>query len=64
LTGLSLKEAKDFIDALEAELRLTEPERFAAPQAKGCGTAVFYLLTILGILLVAVTANACSSFDW
>ena len=36
-TGEGLKESKDFIDALEDELRRTEPTQFTAPTAKGCG---------------------------
>jgi len=49
-TGLGLKEAKDFIDALEAKLRAAEPERFTGdPGGKGCGLAVvcFGLLAVL-----------------
>jgi ribosomal protein L7/L12 len=49
-TREGLKEAKDFIDALEAELRRTEPEQFTAPPAKGCGTAVLALLTAVAVL--------------
>jgi ribosomal protein L7/L12 len=50
-TGLGLKESKDFVEALEAELRRTDPTRFTAPVGKGCGTTVLYL--ILALLLVA-----------
>ncbi len=50
-TGEGLKESKDFIDALEAELRRTEPARFTAPAAKGCGVRVLWLLSVLGVLI-------------
>jgi ribosomal protein L7/L12 len=41
-SGAGLKESKDFIDALEAQLRSEAPERFAAPVARrvGCAGAV------------------------
>jgi ribosomal protein L7/L12 len=42
-TGEGLKESKDFIDALEEELRRTEPDKFTAAPAKGCGVSVFCL---------------------
>jgi hypothetical protein len=35
-TGAGLKEAKDFVDALEERLRQAEPERFSTLQGKGC----------------------------
>ena len=50
-TGEGLKESKDFIDALEAELRRTEPTRFTVPAAKGCGVSVLWLLSVLGVLI-------------
>ena len=43
-TGEGLKESKDFIDALEDELRRTEPGKFTAPPAKGCGVSVLCLV--------------------
>jgi ribosomal protein L7/L12 len=49
-TREGLKEAKDFIDALEAELRRTEPGRFTAPPAKGCGTTALILLAAVAVL--------------
>jgi ribosomal protein L7/L12 len=42
-TGEGLKESKDFIDALEEELRRTEPDKFTAAPAKGCGVSVLFL---------------------
>jgi ribosomal protein L7/L12 len=50
-TGLGLIEAKEFIDSLEAELRRTEPEKFTAPPAKGCGVAVL-MIAIAAVVLV------------
>ena len=35
-TGLGLKESKDAVEKLEAELRVSDPTRFTATQAKGC----------------------------
>ena len=49
-TGEGLKEAHDFITALEAELRRTEPTKFSAPAAKGCGVGVLGLLVLLALL--------------
>lgn len=49
-TGLGLKESKDAIDSLEAELRTRSPEKFsAAPRGKGC---VGVLLFFVGVLVV------------
>jgi ribosomal protein L7/L12 len=47
-TGMGLKESKDFIDALEVELRRTDPTRFTAPAAKGCFTVVLVLFILCG----------------
>ena len=49
-TGEQLKDSKDFIDALEEELRRTEPTNFTAPAAKGCGVSVLCLV-IVAVLL-------------
>lgn len=51
-TGEGLKESKDFIDALEGELRRAEPGKFTAPVSKGCGMAV----------LAVVVAVCCVCF--
>jgi ribosomal protein L7/L12 len=45
-TGEGLKESKDFIDALEDELRRTEPGKFTAPPAKGCGVKVLCFVAV------------------
>ena len=55
-TGEQLKDSKEFIEALEDELRRTEPGKFTAPPAKGCGVGVLCLLlaaTLLGYLVWA-----------
>lgn len=45
-TGKDLKEAKDEIDALEAQLRQKNPERFqsAANKGSGCASAIVLCL--------------------
>lgn len=50
-TGQGLKEAKEFIESLEAELRAREPARFARGQGKGCAVALA-LLTLTAAALV------------
>ncbi len=48
-TGVGLKEAKDAVEKLEAELRASSPEMFAKPPAAGgCGLTV---LCALGVVL-------------
>jgi hypothetical protein len=50
LTGQGLKDSKEFVEAVERELRQESPERFTAPAGgKGCGTAVLCLLVLLGL---------------
>ena len=50
-SGKGLKEAKDFVEALEVELRQRSPEQFTAPPAgKGCVGAVVILLLLVGVL--------------
>jgi ribosomal protein L7/L12 len=53
-SGEGLREAKEFIEALEAELRRTEPTRFTKPAAKGCVVAVACALVFLGVLIGAL----------
>jgi ribosomal protein L7/L12 len=55
-TGMGLKESKDFIEALQAELRRTEPDRFTAAPAKGCGTTALCLLLVAFILFELAAA--------
>jgi hypothetical protein len=53
ITREGLKESKDFIEALEVELRATSPEKFTVPpRGKGCGAA------ILCVVLIVVIASA------
>jgi ribosomal protein L7/L12 len=51
-TGVGLKDAKDFIEALEAELRRTQPTHFTKPAAKGCGASTLAL--VLAVAAAAV----------
>ena len=44
-TGRGLKESKDFIEALEAQLRQESPEKFkVAPGGVGCSTVVAMMM--------------------
>lgn len=44
-TGQGLKESKDFVEALEVELRTSSPEQFTSPPRKGCfGMAIIMIL--------------------
>lgn len=53
VTGLGLKEAKELIDAVDAELRQKEPQRFThAEGSSGCGMIVVLLV----IALIAAAA--------
>jgi hypothetical protein len=54
-SGQGLKEAKDFVDSLEAALRAKEPEKFTAPPGgKGCLVAVLALgASVLALLVWA-----------
>ena len=54
-TGEYLKDSKAFIDALEDELRRTEPGKFTAPPAKGCG---------VGVLCVVLAVTLLGYFVW
>ena len=50
-TGEGLRESKEFVEAVERELRQESPEKFTAPAGgKGCGTAVFCVLVVIGLL--------------
>jgi hypothetical protein len=55
-TGLGLAESKRFIEALEAELRRTDPTRFTASHAKGFGS------TVLCLLLAAALFSGTAAF--
>ncbi len=53
LSGLGLKEAKEIIDRLEAELRAAQPERFAKPAQgqKGCAPLLVIFLLVDAVIL-------------
>lgn len=53
-TGKGLKQSKEFIEALEAELRRAQPDRFTAPARKGCGAAALGFVSLLLSAGVAV----------
>jgi hypothetical protein len=55
-SGKGLKESKDFVESLEAELRAKEPGKFVAPRAaKGClGTVAVLSLGALAVWVVLV----------
>jgi hypothetical protein len=44
LSGLGLKQSKEIIERLEAELRAAHPERFAAPPTKSGGCLLLLIL--------------------
>ena len=56
-TGAGLVEAKNAVEAIEATLRATEPEKFTAPVAKG-GCVSVLVLAFLAVLMVQFHANA------
>ncbi|MFC1743037.1 ribosomal protein L7/L12 [Candidatus Riflebacteria bacterium] len=49
VTGQGLKEAKEFVDGLQAELQKKHPQKFSTPQGSGCGGAVsiLFLCTVI-----------------
>ncbi|HTD65400.1 MAG TPA: ribosomal protein L7/L12 [Candidatus Limnocylindria bacterium] len=51
LSGLGLKESKDIIDNLEAELRTAYPERFTSSKKRSGCVLLFILLFPFGVLL-------------
>ena len=53
LSGAELKEAKDFVDALEARLRKEEPERFAKKTGEGGGAGAVFAI-VLGAAALAL----------
>ncbi len=61
-TGCGLKEAKDFVEALEARLRAEVPERFTAPPRKvteiragGCAAVLLVIAAFGGALIWLLT---------
>lgn len=56
VSGQGLKEAKDFVEGLEEELRASDPARFVTrPRGKGCGVGVLAIIVLVAFL-AAVTA--------
>lgn len=47
LTNVGLKEAKDAVEEIEADLLKVSPEKFA-PKGKGCGAAAVLCLVAIG----------------
>lgn len=45
-TGSDLKDSKDSVEKLEAELRVSEPGRFAAKSAGGCAAVLLLAVTV------------------
>jgi len=60
-TGAGLKESKDFVDTLEAQLIQTMPERFQIVQYAG-PPASFVITILLGILAVGTAIWALLLF--
>ena len=56
-TGQGLKQAKDAVELLEAELRRAEPERFSVSSSapKGCSVYVLALLAVVGVVVEIMT---------
>ncbi len=52
MSGLGLKESKEIIERLEAELRLAHPERFTTPAKKGGGCVLLLVLLFPAAVLV------------
>jgi len=52
-TNQGLKESKDAVEKMEAELRQRSPERFSAKTSgKGCAGVLLLMVTAMGVLLV------------
>lgn len=56
-TGVGLKEAKDAVEAMEANLRREQPHRFQTVQGKGCGAGVLLFCLCLGSALCWVVSG-------
>lgn len=52
-TSLSLKDAKDFIDKMEAEMREKEPQRFTSAGGTGC-SGMFLFMALEALVLAAI----------
>lgn len=47
LTGLGLKESKEAVERIEADLRARSPEKFTAPAGRGCSSSAARLLVVV-----------------
>lgn len=61
-SGWGLKECKQFVDSLIAELQAREPERYSYLTKKkdGCGTTIFLLLIAVCIILFLLITDTAS----
>lgn len=50
-SGVGLKEAKDAVELMEANLRREQPHRFQTVQGKGCGASMLLFCLCLGSAL-------------
>ncbi len=56
VTSLSLKDAKDFIDKMEAEMREKEPQRFTHPPgSSGCSVVLVLLVAIVIVAAMLIS---------
>jgi hypothetical protein len=53
-TGVGLADAKQAIEAHEKALRETSPEKFTAPQSKGCATCILIALFVAAPLVMLI----------
>jgi hypothetical protein len=50
ISGQGLVEAKEFVEDLEEELRVSDPTRFVAgPRGKGCGIGMLFIVAATAI---------------
>lgn len=55
VSGQGLKEAKDFVENLEEELRVSDSTRFVSgPRGKGCGVGVAVVTTVVWLASTAL----------
>jgi hypothetical protein len=53
-SGAGLKEAKEAIEQLEADLRASEPEKFVSKKSGGCSPAIVALALIIPLAALCV----------
>lgn len=56
-TGMGLKQSKDFIEAMEAELRAKDPSKFSAPAAAAKGCTSIIALCVFACLVVGALVS-------